>query len=679
VHADAPLVRTAALPWLGTRWAARWAVGGLVAVAALVHTALAWRRATPGYFPDEYMYAELGRSLLETGSPLVRGESSGFVSLLYPVLTAPAWLWDDVEAAYRTIQALNGLAMALAAVPAFLLARRLGAGAPLALGAAALAVATPELVYSGAVMAEALAYPLALAVAWAAVRAVQAPSAGAQGLVLALSALAAATRVQLAVLPLCYLLGVAVAGRLREHRLAAGTIGLGLAAGLALALTGSVGIYGDVTAYRVEPGDALSGLGATALVLAYASGWVLVPGAVLGAWGALTRSREPGERAFAAFALGATALLLAQAAVVGDAGRAQERYALYALPLVLLLFCVYAAGGEARPRAHALLAAAGAAVAALVPLAGWAAGGGSSQSLVLAAVRRLEGAAGDVGLASLLVALAATALSAVVVAVSFARPRRLAAVALVLAGGAALATAAAAASFYGESRAALRAALLPADPSWVDAAANGPVTLLAAPRSTGPDLHSTLFWNRAVDHLALLDEADRPDAFAALAAEPDGAGRIDLPTTLVLTDGHGSTVLLRGAERLEAGPTKTLWRTDGTARLELLVAGRYHSGVLAADGGLRAWPERPGGRLAAWLELELSAPAATALAVELPSGRELAWRVRPGATTSVRVPVCAAGVWTASFRTEGIALAHGTRVGPRSTEPRLFPDARACP
>ena len=77
----------------------------------MIHAALAWRRVISGYFPDEYMYAELGRSLLDSGSPLVRGESSHFLLLLYPLLTAPVWLCDDVEAAYRTVQAFNVVTM----------------------------------------------------------------------------------------------------------------------------------------------------------------------------------------------------------------------------------------------------------------------------------------------------------------------------------------------------------------------------------------------------------------------------------------------------------------------------------------------------------------------------------------------------------------------------------------
>jgi hypothetical protein len=183
-----------------------------------------------------------------------------------------------------------------------------------------------------------------------------------------------------------------------------------------------------------------------------------------------------------------------------------------------------------------------------------------------------------------------------------------------------------------------------------------------------------------VRHVALLGAADRPDAFAAIAARADAAGRLDLRTELVLADGHGSTLLLRDAERLGSGPTKTLWRAAGRPQLELLVAGRYYSGLLAADGALHAWPREPGGRLAAWLELELTAPASTAVpfAVELPGGRTLEWTVRAGTSERVRIPVCARGVWKASFRSGSVGIVHGTRVGPHSAEPRLVETPSAC-
>ena len=102
------------------------ALAALVAASFVVRTAVAWLRAAPALFPDEYTYAALGRSIAESGKPLVRGASPHFPALLQPIVTAPAWLVGDVDTAYRLVQTIGALAMSLAAVPVFLLARRLG-------------------------------------------------------------------------------------------------------------------------------------------------------------------------------------------------------------------------------------------------------------------------------------------------------------------------------------------------------------------------------------------------------------------------------------------------------------------------------------------------------------------------------------------------------------------------
>ena len=276
---------------------------------------------------------------------------------------------------------------------------------------------------------------------------------------------------------------------------------------------------------------------------------------------------------------------------------------------------------------HALLAAVAATAAAVVPLAGYAAGGGTSQSVVLVALRELETRLGDVGLASLAVAVGAAALSAVVLLVAFSRRQLATPVAIAVTAIAVLTTTGAAFASQHDARTLLRTTFLPADPSWVDAAGDEPVTLLAGPRSTRADLLSTLFWNRSVRQLALLNGADRPDAFAVVEPEVDGAGRLDLPAGLLLVDAHGSTILLRDAERVATGPTKTLWRPDGKPQLQLLVAGRYFSGLLASDGGFRVWPREPGGRIAGWLELELAGAGAS----PVPFRRRAARRRHPRA------------------------------------------------
>jgi asparagine N-glycosylation enzyme membrane subunit Stt3 len=252
------------------------------------------------------MYAELARWLLETGTPLVRGESAHFFPLLYPLLTAPAWLWEDVELAYRTVQAFNAVAMSLAAIPVFLLARRLRVGDGLALVAAALAVVLPELLYSSSLLAESLAYPLALAAVAAAVAVFERPLLRLQLAFLACSGLAACSRIQLAVLPLCYLAAIVAVGlrerrlrtRLREQWVVVGATVAFLTGGLGLGPVGTLGLYGSLTAYSVEPVGAAKAAGVNALVLGYAVGWVIVPGALLGLGLALARPRRTAEFAF---------------------------------------------------------------------------------------------------------------------------------------------------------------------------------------------------------------------------------------------------------------------------------------------------------------------------------------------------------------------------------------------
>ncbi len=101
-------------PWI---W-----LSAIVGVSFVVRTVVAWLQAMPSLFPDEYTYASIGRSIAESGRPLIRGASPHFPALLEPILTAPAWLIGDVDTAYRLVQAIGALAMSLAAVPVFLLA-----------------------------------------------------------------------------------------------------------------------------------------------------------------------------------------------------------------------------------------------------------------------------------------------------------------------------------------------------------------------------------------------------------------------------------------------------------------------------------------------------------------------------------------------------------------------------
>ena len=101
--------------------------------------------------------------------------SSGY-GVLYPVLISPAYaLFDSLTDAYAAVKVINSLAMSLAAIPTYLIARRV-AGHVARLLAALLAVALPSLVYTATVMTENLYYPLALVVMWATLVALARPT-----------------------------------------------------------------------------------------------------------------------------------------------------------------------------------------------------------------------------------------------------------------------------------------------------------------------------------------------------------------------------------------------------------------------------------------------------------------------------------------------------------------------
>src|SRR5262249_5511570 len=116
------------------------ALAVIVGASFVVRTALAWLRSAPALFPDEYIYSSIGRSIADSGHPSIRGGSAHFPALLQPIVTAPAWLLGDVDVGFRAVQAFGALTMSLAAVPVYLLARRLELSKRVGLALAVLAV-----------------------------------------------------------------------------------------------------------------------------------------------------------------------------------------------------------------------------------------------------------------------------------------------------------------------------------------------------------------------------------------------------------------------------------------------------------------------------------------------------------------------------------------------------------
>jgi hypothetical protein len=209
---------------------------------------------------DELLYAKLATAIGETGSPLptLHGVHVGFLGVVYPILLAPFYGSLDPPSAFTAAHVVNGLLMASAAVPAFLLARRV-LPRPWALAASLLSVCVPWIVLSAFVMSESAAYPVFVWAILACQRAVAEPSARRD--LVAAAALVAAyfTRPQflflVAVLPVAILLteilGEGRAGllaALRRHRPLTALYAAGLVAVIPLAATGSshrlLGDYG---------------------------------------------------------------------------------------------------------------------------------------------------------------------------------------------------------------------------------------------------------------------------------------------------------------------------------------------------------------------------------------------------------------------------------------------------
>jgi len=662
--------RVAAIP-------ARTGLPALVLTSFVLRLAAAFAHATPLYFPDEYIYGGLARSLATSGRLAIRGSSAHFPALLEPLLTAPFWLFGDPLLAYRLTQGLNALAMSLAAVPVYLLARRLGLGSGLALGAAALAVACPDLLYASFVMADPIAYPLVLGGIYAGVCALERPTRRAQLAFVALSGLAAFARLQYVVLPAAFVVAAFVLERrraLRVHRLPLALFALPVAAALAVGPSRVLGYYSGIAHLKVGAGSILHWAAVDAMLLAYSSGWILVPGAAVALALALARPRTRAERAFAVLLVVYAAGLFAEAALYASSGstRFQERYLFTLLPLVGPTFGLYVRRGWPRRLVVGAIAAGMVVLSARIPLSGFSAADNKQDSPFLFAVFRLEGILG-VGSGAFAVALAAAALSGAAVLV--ARRRWGGGVALGLAVVAAGAASVGAFAFDAQNARNVRSSHLPPDLRWIDHAARGlgPVTLLQTPGAPRGRALEQLFWNSSVTRIALLKGAIPTDAFGAETVGIGRDGRLAGLRGSLLVENFGARVELAGARRVARGTSLELWRSRGTPRMAVLASGLYFDGWLARTGSVTVWPSASGVARGT-LSLTLSLPAGTErtpLHFRAPGVDRRVW-ISPGGRRVVRFPVRARGPWRLVFRTTQTGfLGDGRAISVKAAAPRF--------
>ena len=653
----AAVERAAAIP-------ARLVLLGIVAASFLLRFVAVLWHTTPLYFPDEYIYGSIARSLGTNGKPLIRSSSAHFPAMLEPLLAAPFWLTHDPELAYRLTQAENALAMSLAAVPVYLLVRRLGGGAWLAPAGAALTVASPDLFFSSFVLADAIAYPLVLGAVYLGVCALSRPTRGAQLAFAALAVLATFARIQYVFLPLVFVAAALVVerGSVRStwSRFRLSVLLYAAPVGLAAALGPKrlLGYYSGVADLHVRPADIAHWLGTDAMLLAYAAGFALVPAAVVGLVYALWKPQTRDECAFAALTVGVLLGLFAEAALYATNGsdRFQERYLMVLLPLAFPAVVIWLRRGRPAEHAVALIAVALLALSARVPLSGYTVGDSKQDSPFLMGVFRLEKAVG-VGDGSLAIALAAALLACLALGAAYRSRLVCAAVGASLVASCAVSIGAI--SFDHHVVKSVRETFLPADARWVDHSGLRGVTLIQTPATAHARAHEQLFWNASLTQLAYLDQASPIDAFGHPHVRVADDGRLTLGgKTLrgpLAISNFAVRAQLTGASLVARGTDYELWRPAGTPRMSLFVGGLYHDGWLSPAGHLTVYPRQ--GRVQGTLRLRLSLPPKTKATVLQLRGAGVDRRVTvfPGRSIVVSAAVAQRRPWTLSW--------HSNRVG----------------
>jgi hypothetical protein len=648
VAVDAAASRTVRIALPAWVW-----VSGIVTASFFGRLIAAAGRPVPHYLPDEYIYPSLARSFAEHGRPMIRGVGVHFPALLDPLVTAPVWLvTHDPVRAYAITQVLHAAFVSLAAIPAYLLCKRLSLATWLAVAVAALAVAVPDGVYASSMLADPLAYPLVLTTVYLGVCLVERSTIGLQLVFAFASALTVLARVQYAVVPLAVLGAELVADRGRIHlslrRLWLALVLLVVPPVVLFATLGSqrvLGVYSHGN-HALHPGSLAHWVAREGMLLAYASGWVLIPGALAGLALAAFRPFHRAELAFGVTTLLLGGALLLEAAQIADTDsqRFQERYLFTLVPLLAVAFGLYVKRGLPWRIPVGLGSAALLLLAARVPLSGFAAAHNKDDSPTLWAVLRLESLV-SVGNGSLAVALVAAALSAIAALAAF---RKLPAAVAVLAALAACCALSAGASSYDHlSSTSLRHSLNP-DLRWVDHAGLGSVDLLAPPGARKEQSWEQLFWNTSVHRLLLLGSPplDQFDMKLVRVA-PDGRilvdGRTDRRPLLVQT--YASSVQMTGVTRVRRDVIFDLYRPAGTPRLRVVAAGRYPDKWLTPRGAVTVWTKTAG-----TLTLVVTMPRGSQVTPMHFNNRLVL--VRPGRRTTLRFRVPGGGAWSLHFRSK---------------------------
>jgi hypothetical protein len=303
---------------------------------------------------DELHYERLAISVAHTGSllPRIHGELVSNVNQLYPIILSLVYGDGNVPSSLEAAHRLNAFLFASAAIPVYLLARRVGIGRIASVWVGALAVAVPWSVLASFLMTEVVAYP---AFCWALLALTHATiqkSSVADGLAFAALLLAVVARTQLLVLALAFPVAVVAEALLtresmrslvRSRPVLLGGYGLAVLVFIGAAVSGEadrlLGSY-SVTATGIRLNVDLLQLAAEHVAV-LALGVAILPFVAAAGWlvDRVHPSAPAPERAFAVAGCATVVLLTLQVASFNQrfgAGLVKDRYYFYAVPVVLV-------------------------------------------------------------------------------------------------------------------------------------------------------------------------------------------------------------------------------------------------------------------------------------------------------------------------------------------------------
>jgi hypothetical protein len=506
----------------------------------------------PLYFRDEYLYTALARAIGH-GSLLVRAEhiSRGVtISYFAPLVTAPIWRLHNVDISYRLAQATGTLAFASSGPAAYTLARRVNIGAMGGLFVAAITLLVPSGIFTATLLSEPYAYTAFLLGMVLAVPAVATPSFRRSVVMFTVAvALCLIAGLQFAFFgPACVLATIAASPtRLAAVRRTAFGVTCG---GAALVLLWGSGhweivqsLEGTVRSFHYSVGTLAEWFGATALIVGVGSGWVTIPGAVLG----FARLRRAGSRgkAFTLLSVVLVVGFLAEGAVYGaNSALLYERFAFYCTPLVAIACAAWLEQPLATSRGPLYVGAAyGAAAAALLlPLTGTL-DGTTSHTPVLAGLKNLAPFHQGSGQ---IVWVPVLALLSIGVALSGPAARRSIVV---------VALAVCAVTSLGASRSIINRASTPPTPHL---SVRSGAAFLTTSAGDGLFMERTLFWNPSITRVLVLGPGGAPDGFGSTVVrlttdgliDADGAG-VDGPFVVGPTTKIWASTSVKGPDGLD--------------------------------------------------------------------------------------------------------------------------------